>query len=84
VRTTSADPVRVAVLRRRLADPWVNDLVEGGLRVAESDGCFPVPTAPGLGVRLDHAAVAQHPRTRVHFNLMQEGWERRGLPPEPD
>jgi galactonate dehydratase len=62
------------------ADPWVNDLVEGVPRV-DGDGCFGLPTAPGLGVRLDRDAAARHPRTRVHFNLARDGWERRGAEP---
>ncbi|MFL6073156.1 MAG: mandelate racemase/muconate lactonizing enzyme family protein [Mycobacteriales bacterium] len=59
------------------ADPWVADLVEGAPRVDPADGCFPVPTGPGLGVRLIPAAAAEHPRTHAHFNLVAEGWERR-------
>jgi galactonate dehydratase len=59
------------------ADPWVNDLTIGTYRVDPADGCFGLPTEPGLGVRLDRAVVEAHPRTRVHFNLMADGWERR-------
>jgi galactonate dehydratase len=59
------------------ADPWVLELADGAPRVDPADGCFPLPTEPGLGVRLDHTKVAAHPRTRVHFNLMTDGWERR-------
>jgi galactonate dehydratase len=46
-----------------------------------ADGCFGLPTGPGLGVRLDRAAVARHPRTHVHFSLVREGWERRDARP---
>jgi galactonate dehydratase len=60
------------------ADPWIGEVVTGAPTVDPADGCFPLPTAPGLGVRLDHAAAAEHPRTHVHFNLVEEGWERRG------
>jgi galactonate dehydratase len=60
------------------ADPRVAEVVEGAPRVDPADGCFAVPTAPGLGVRLDHAAVARHPRTHAYLNLVQEGWELRG------
>jgi galactonate dehydratase len=60
------------------ADPWVAEVVSGAPRVDPADGCFAVPTAPGLGVRLDHAAVARHPRTHAYLNLVQEGWELRG------
>ncbi|QSB12727.1 mandelate racemase/muconate lactonizing enzyme family protein [Natronosporangium hydrolyticum] len=59
------------------ADPWVNDLVDQPCRVAEADGCFGLPTAPGLGVSLDYEAAAARPRTRVHFNLMRDGWQLR-------
>ena len=59
------------------ADPWVHDLAAGAPRVDERDGCFARPTAPGLGVTLDHAVAAAHPRTNAHFNLVADGWERR-------
>jgi len=59
------------------ADPWLPDVVPGAPGVDPADGCFVLPTAPGLGVRLDRAAAAAHPRTRAHFNLVAEGWERR-------
>jgi galactonate dehydratase len=68
------------------ADPWVKDLVQGAPTVDPVDGCFPLPTGPGLGVRLDREAAGRHPRTGVHFNLVKDGWERRdalshGTPP---
>jgi galactonate dehydratase len=63
------------------ADPWLFDIVAGAPRVDPADGCFPLPTAPGLGVTLDRAAAAARPRTRAHFNLMAEGWERRNSDP---
>jgi galactonate dehydratase len=62
------------------ADPWLGELVTGAPRVAADGvhgGHFALPTAPGLGVALDHAAAARHPRTRAHFNLVREGWEQR-------
>ena len=59
------------------ADPWVSGLVTGAPSVDAADGAFTLPTEPGLGVRLDHDACAEHPRTHVHFNLVREGWERR-------
>jgi galactonate dehydratase len=59
------------------ADPWVHTLVDGAYQVDPEDGCFGLPTAPGLGVTLRRAEVAAHPRTHAHFNLMREGWERR-------
>jgi galactonate dehydratase len=59
------------------ADPWLADVVIGAPRVEQSDGCFALPTEPGLGVRLDHRRAAEHPRTGAHFNLFRDGWERR-------
>jgi len=59
------------------ADPWVHDLVTGSPRIDPEDGCFALPTEPGLGVKLNPEAIAAHPRTNVHFNLMAEGWETR-------
>lgn len=63
------------------ADPWVKDIVTGAPTVDPEDGCFVLPGEPGLGVRLDHEAAARHPRTHAHFNLVQEGWERRDARP---
>lgn len=59
------------------ADPWITGVVDCAPTVDAADGCFGLPTAPGLGVRLDHAEAARHPRTHSHFNLVDEGWERR-------
>lgn len=61
------------------ADPWVQDLVTGAPGVDREDGSFVLPGEPGLGVRLDHTEAARHPRTHAHFNLVEEGWERRDL-----
>jgi galactonate dehydratase len=63
------------------ADTWVGELVDAAPAVDPRDGCFPVPTAPGLGVRLDHDACAEHPRTHAGIFLFSDGWERRGEPP---
>jgi galactonate dehydratase len=63
------------------ADPWVAELVDSPPRVDPADGCFAVPTGPGLGVCLDREAAGRHPRTGVHFNLVKEGWERRDVLP---
>jgi galactonate dehydratase len=58
------------------ADAWVRDLAPGLPEVGE-DGAFPVPTAPGLGVRVDWDAVAEHPRENVHFDLGAPDWHKR-------
>jgi galactonate dehydratase len=62
------------------ADPWVSELVDAAPTVDAFDGCFPLPTAPGLGVRLDHDACAEHPRSHTGIFLFSDGWERRGEP----
>jgi galactonate dehydratase len=58
------------------ADSWVLDAAPG-LPAVEDDGCFAVPTAPGLGVEVDWDFVAEHPREAVSFDLFAEGWEKR-------
>ena len=60
------------------ADTWVSELVDAAPAIDPVDGCFPVPTEPGLGIRLDHDACAEHPRTHAGIFLFSEGWERRG------
>jgi galactonate dehydratase len=62
------------------ADTWVGELVDAAPAIDPADGCFPLPTAPGLGLRLDHAACAEHPRTHAGIFLFNDGWERRGGP----
>jgi galactonate dehydratase len=59
------------------ADPWLSDLVDSPPVVDARTGAFGIPEAPGLGVRLDHQECRKHPRTRAHFNLFADGWERR-------
>ena len=60
------------------ADTWVSELVDAAPAVDPLDGCFGLPTGPGLGLRLDHDACAEHPRTRAGIFLFNDGWERRG------
>lgn len=62
------------------ADTWVNELVDEAPAIDPVDGCFLAPNAPGLGIRLDHGACAEHPRTHSGIFLFTEGWERRGEP----
>ncbi|GAA1918330.1 mandelate racemase/muconate lactonizing enzyme family protein [Microbacterium aoyamense] len=59
------------------ADSWVLDLVDGAPSVDQATGAFSVPEAPGLGVRLDREAAAEHPSNGATFNLFAVGWERR-------
>lgn len=42
------------------------------------DGYFALPAGPGLGVTLDEAVIAAHPRRGAHFNLFAEDWHKRG------
>jgi galactonate dehydratase len=58
------------------ADAWVREVAPGLPEIGD-DGCFPVPTAPGLGVTVDWDAVAEHPREAVNFNLFAADWHRR-------
>jgi len=62
------------------ADSWVSELVDVAPAIDPADGCFPLPTGPGLGLRLDHAACADHPRTHAGIFLFDQGWELRGAP----
>jgi galactonate dehydratase len=59
------------------ADTWVSELVDAAPTVDPLDGCFAVPTGAGLGVRLDHDACAEHPRTHAGIFLFTPGWEHR-------
>jgi galactonate dehydratase len=59
------------------ADTWIHDVMPGLPSVDPEDGSFSLSNAPGLGVRIDWDAVAEHPAEPVHFNLFQPGWERR-------
>ena len=47
------------------------------------DGCFPIPTAPGLGVKLNEAFIADHPRKDVFFDLFQHDWQFRQATQKP-
>ncbi|MCX2733842.1 mandelate racemase/muconate lactonizing enzyme family protein [Saccharopolyspora sp. NFXS83] len=43
-----------------------------------SDGYFPLPQAPGLGVELDVDFVREHPPEGAHFDLYAQDWQFRG------
>ncbi len=43
-----------------------------------TDGSFPLPTAPGLGVSLDLDLIAEHPSRGAHFDLFAEDRHFRG------
>ena len=58
-------------------DPFVSDAARGVPAVTE--GSFPLPRGPGLGVTLDEDVIAAHPRRPIHLNLFGERWHLRGL-----
>jgi galactonate dehydratase len=60
------------------AEPYVRASVPGAPAIGP-DGSFALPTAPGLGVELDHALAASHPYRALHFNLWAEDWHRRDV-----
>lgn len=60
-------------------EPFVKAAAPGLPEV--EDGAFDLPTAPGLGVVLDEALIAEHPRRAVHLNLFGDRWHLRGHEP---
>lgn len=65
------------------ADAWVKGVAVGLPEVDPADGCFPLPNGPGLGVTLDEAFIAEHPREHVFFDLFAENWQHRQARIEP-
>jgi galactonate dehydratase len=66
------------------ADKWIFEVATGLPRVDPADGCFPLPSRPGLGVSLDWDAVAEHPPESVNFDLFKDGWQHRQALVGPD
>jgi galactonate dehydratase len=58
-------------------DAWVKTVATGLPEVDPADGCFALPSGPGLGVELNEAAIAEHPFVERDFNLWDEDWHRR-------
>ena len=58
------------------ADSYVLDAAPGLPKVI--DGYFALPQGPGLGLTLDEAVIAAHPRQGAHFNLFKDDWHKRG------
>jgi galactonate dehydratase len=56
-------------------EPYVKQAAPGNPEVL--DGCFPLPSGPGLGVTLDEEIFRAHPKQAVHFNLFKEDWHKR-------
>ncbi|HEX6510354.1 MAG TPA: mandelate racemase/muconate lactonizing enzyme family protein [Chloroflexota bacterium] len=57
------------------AESFVKEAAPGNPEVV--DGYFALPSGPGLGITLDPAVVAEHPRRQIFFNLFAENWHRR-------
>jgi len=58
-------------------DSWVGTVATGLPQVDPIDGCFSLPSGPGLGVELNEAAIAEHPFVERDFNLWDDDWHRR-------
>ena len=59
-------------------EPWARDLVSWRAPLDARTGRLGIPTAPGLGVELDHRVVAEHPYDPgAYLNVHEPGWERR-------
>ncbi|MBE0697547.1 MAG: mandelate racemase/muconate lactonizing enzyme family protein [Anaerolineaceae bacterium] len=56
-------------------EPYVKASAPGVPEVI--DGCFSLPTGPGLGVTLDEAVFHAHPKQNVHFDLFKDDWHKR-------
>ena len=56
-------------------EPYVLESAPG--LPAVTDGSFPLPAGPGLGITLDEEVVAAHPEQRINFNLFKEDWHKR-------
>lgn len=64
------------------AEAWVKESAPGNPEVV--DGYFALPSAPGLGVRLNKDVVREHPQQRIFFNLFAENWHlRQAVLPAP-
>jgi galactonate dehydratase len=51
--------------------------------VDPTDGCFPLPQGPGLGLKLNEALAAEHPQQDVFFDLFKKDWQyRQAIQPE--
>jgi galactonate dehydratase len=63
------------------AEDFVKAAAPGNPEVV--DGCFALPSGPGLGVELNHDVLTEHPRRQIFFNLFAENWHRRQAERDP-
>jgi galactonate dehydratase len=59
-------------------EEFVKDAAPGNPEVV--DGFFALPSGPGLGVTLDEAVIAEHPRADVYLDLFEDDWHLRQAP----
>ena len=77
LRLISEDGADMGIFSRAAALDLVHSRREDLVEVDATDGCFPLPTGPGLGVTLNEAFVAEHPPGHAFFDLYAENWHRR-------
>lgn len=59
-------------------DPWTRDIVNWAPTLDPSNGHLSLPTAPGLGLKLNLDVVRAHPYDpKAYLNVHTEGWEKR-------
>jgi galactonate dehydratase len=56
-------------------EPHTRDCATGCPKVV--DGCFTLPSGPGLGMKLNWDVINAHPPTSGHFNLFKDDWQKR-------
>ena len=58
-------------------DSWVKEAATGPGYPEVVDGYFPLPSGPGLGVKVNEDFIKEHPMTGTFFNLFEENWHKR-------
>jgi len=59
-------------------DPWTRELVTWVPTLDPANGHLSLPTAPGLGLELNHKVARAHPYDPgAYLNVFAEGWEQR-------
>ena len=59
-------------------DAWTHDLVTWAPALDPATGHFSLPTAPGLGLKLNLDVARAHPYDpHAYLNVFAEGWEKR-------
>ena len=58
-------------------EEWERDLVSWTPEI-DTDGCLPVPTAPGIGLELNLDVAAKYPYSEDNFlPIFADSWEKR-------